>query len=164
MLQGLVDFFFKNVYPNRITANVAEKKSFSWLPILSNNIQCYVMLHSKRIETFSLTNVTESFSDSELQDQLISLLKDNPGANFFCDETPIGECKGIPVDFLMSFAEEVKKDAFLWLACNHEWPDTTDLEAGRNYLLVLSQVCLVHKIKSQQHFDPDRTLDILRQL
>ena len=78
-----------------------------------------------------------NISAQELQEKMTELLDQNQEANFFCDETPIGGLKGVPIDFLISFSEGVKRESFFWLACNNRWPTKTELEKGKVIAIVL---------------------------
>ena len=71
---------------------------------------------------------------------MTELLDQNQEANFFCDETPIGGLKGVPIDFLISFSEGVKRESFFWLACNSRWPTKTELEKGKVVKLTVLSV------------------------
>ena len=63
-------------------------------------------------------------------DKLKELIRINPNANIFCDETPIGGPDGIHPNDLKALANEISPGNTCWIACNHNHPKKEDLEPG----------------------------------
>ena len=63
------------------------------------------------------------------------ILQTNPDANFFCDETPIGD-EGILSNDWIAFSKDVKKDSYFWIACNKQWPLITSTMKDGNLFVI----------------------------
>ena len=62
--------------------------------------------------------------------RLKHLIRINPDANIFFDETPIGGPDGIHPDDLKALANEISPENIFWIACNYNHPKKEDLEPG----------------------------------
>ena len=72
-----------------------------------------------------------TFIGTELAQKLEKLISDNPDANIFCDETPIGGTDGIDPDYLKAIARKVSTNNLFWIACNHSHPPKDSLAPGK---------------------------------
>ena len=71
------------------------------------------------------------------------ILQTNPDANFFCDETPIGD-EGILSNDWIAFSKDVKKDSYFWIACNKQWPlITSTLKDGNLFVIYVYTTAVI---------------------
>ena len=71
------------------------------------------------------------------------ILQTNPDANFFCDETPIGDDE-IPLNDWIAFSKDVKKDCYFWIACTKQWPlITSTLNDGNLFVIYVYATAVI---------------------
>jgi hypothetical protein len=80
----------------------------------------------RKIEDKNKNNTLLICIGKTLETQLLNLICENADANFFCDETPIGQT-GLSTKFLIEASGKIQQQRFFWLASNYKTPNVERL-------------------------------------